>query len=82
MPRRSAAATVDADTVEETVPAKRGRAKTKVLAQEPATPREVREYLLANSASLPEGVTVASRGRLSAAAKTYFTDSTGRGIVE
>lgn len=74
MPRRNT--TVDAG---ETAP-KRG--KTKVLAQEPAVPREVREYLLANSASLPDGVTVASRGRLSAAAKTYFTESTGRSIVE
>lgn len=76
MPRRSAN-TVDAG--ETTAPK---RSKTKVLAQEPATPREVREYLLANSASLPEGVTVGARGRLSTAARSHYTEATGRGIVE
>jgi hypothetical protein len=46
-----------------------------------ATPREVRAFLLENQDSLPEGVTVGARGRLSAAAKQHFTDSTGREIV-
>lgn len=45
-----------------------------------ATPREVRAFLL-EQAELPEGVTVGARGRLSAAAKEYFTTSTGREIV-
>jgi hypothetical protein len=82
LPRKSAAPTVDANE-ETVVPAKRAaRSKTKVLSAEPATPREVREYLLANSANLPDDVTVASRGRLSGAAKTYFTDATGRTIAE
>lgn len=57
------------------------KAKT-VIEQEPATPREVREYLLENSANLPDGVKVAGRGRLSAAAKSHFTEATGRSIVE
>lgn len=55
--------------------------KTAVQA-DPASPREVRAYLLENSDSLPEGVTVGARGRLSAAAKQHFTDKTGRPIVE
>lgn len=79
MPRRKS--TEDNTAVAVETP-KRSRGKTKVLAQEPATPREVREYLLANSAGLPEGVSVASRGRLSAAAKEHFTAQTGRTIVE
>lgn len=79
MPRKAAVETI---VDESPAPAKRTRNKTKVLAQEPATPREVREYLLANSAGLPEGVSVASRGRLSAAAREHFTTETGRSIVE
>lgn len=58
------------------------RKNTKVIAQEPATPREVRAYLLENTANLPDGVTVAARGRLSAAAKEHFTSATGRPIVD
>lgn len=49
---------------------------------EPATAREAREYLLENQDSLPEGVTVGTRGRLSAAAKAHFTEATGRPISE
>lgn len=79
MPRKSA---VVENEVTEAAPAKGRRSKTKVIAQEPATPREVREYLLANSANLPEGVSVATRGRLSAAAREHFTTETGRSIVE
>lgn len=55
------------------------KASTKVVA-EPATPREVRVWLLEQS-ELPEGVTVAQRGRLSSGAKEYFTNSTGRPVA-
>lgn len=47
---------------------------------EKATPREVRAFLL-EQVELPEGVTVGQRGRLSTAAKEYFTAQTGREIV-
>lgn len=47
-----------------------------------ATPREVRAYLLENSASLPEGVVVGQRGRLSKEAKAFFTQQTGQEIAE
>lgn len=83
MPRRKTTEDTGAVAVEETAAPKRAsRSKTKVLDQEPATPREVREYLLANSAALPEGVTVGTRGRLSTAAREHFTTATGRSIVE
>lgn len=55
-------------------------ARKSAVAQPPATPREVREWLLEQD-ELPEGVTVGARGRLSAAAKGHFTSSTGREIV-
>lgn len=45
-----------------------------------ASPREVRAFLLAQPA-LPEGVTVGQRGRLSTAAKDYFTAQTGQEVV-
>lgn len=48
---------------------------------EPATAAEARAYLLENQASLPEGVTVGARGRLSQAARDHFTAKTGREIV-
>jgi hypothetical protein len=51
-----------------------------VAAKPDATPREVRTWLLEQD-ELPEGVTVGARGRLSAAAKDYFTAQTGQGIV-
>jgi hypothetical protein len=46
-----------------------------------ASPREVRAYLLENQASLPEGVTVGQRGRLSKEAKTFFTQQTGQEVA-
>lgn len=48
--------------------------------QEVAAPREVREWLL-SQATLPEGVTVGARGRLSTAAKDHFTAVTGREVA-
>jgi hypothetical protein len=46
-----------------------------------ASPREVRAFLLQNQGSLPEGVTVGQRGRLSKEAKAYFTSQTGQEVV-
>jgi hypothetical protein len=60
-------------------PARKGRATKAAVSVEPATPRDVREYLL--NVQLPEGVTVGARGRLSQAAKDFFTAETGRPIV-
>jgi hypothetical protein len=60
-------------------PARKTRTKAATVSADPATPREVREYLL--SASLPAGVTVGARGRLSQSAKDFFTAQTGRPIV-
>ncbi len=84
MARRSATAVADENVeVTETVApvrkARATRAKAAPVSAEPATPREVREYLL--SASLPDGVTVGARGRISQPAKDFFTASTGRPIV-
>lgn len=45
-----------------------------------ASPREVRAFLLSQP-TLPEGVTVGQRGRLSTAAKDYFTAQTGQEVV-
>jgi hypothetical protein len=56
-----------------------GRKKAAVSA-EPATAREARAYLLENSENLPEGVVVGQRGRLSQAARDFFTEQTGRPI--
>ena len=54
----------------------------KVKSGPPASAREVRAYLLEQDpASLPEGVSVGARGRLSTAAKEYFTNETGREIL-
>lgn len=50
------------------------------VAQEVAAPREVREWLLAQD-TLPEGVVVGTRGRLSTAAKDHFTAVTGREVA-
>lgn len=55
------------------------RAAAKTVEVTPASPQEVRAWLLEQS-TLPEGVTVAARGRLSSAAKAHFTESTGRPI--
>lgn len=46
-----------------------------------ATPREVRAFLLENSARLPEGVTVGQRGRLSKEAKAFYSAQTGREVA-
>lgn len=46
-----------------------------------ATAREVREWFL-NQDSVPEGLSVGARGRLSTAVKDYFTAQTGREVVE
>lgn len=46
-----------------------------------ASPREVRAWLLENSETLPEGVTVGQRGRLSQPAKDHFTAATGREVA-
>jgi len=54
---------------------------TQATQNEAATPREVRAYLLENVSSLPDGVTVGARGRLSAAAKEFYTVQTGREIL-
>lgn len=56
------------------------RAAAKVETAEPAAVNEVRAWLLEQS-ELPEGVSVAQRGRLSAQAKEYFTSSTGRPVA-
>lgn len=48
---------------------------------EPATVREARDYLLDHAHHLPEGIYVGSRGRLSQAAKDYFTNETGREVI-
>jgi hypothetical protein len=45
-----------------------------------ATAREAREWLL-NQPSLPEGVTVGVRGRLSKQAKEHFTANTGQEVA-
>lgn len=60
--------------------ARRNAAATKVEAVEPAAVNEVRAWLLEQS-TLPEGVTVAARGRLSAQAKAHFTEATGRPVA-
>ena len=46
-----------------------------------ASPREVRAFLLENQGSLPEGVTVGQRGRLSKEAKSFYTEQTGREVA-
>jgi hypothetical protein len=45
-----------------------------------ATAREAREWLLSQD-SLPEGVTVGVRGRLSKAAKDHFAAQTGQVVA-
>jgi hypothetical protein len=57
------------------------RAAAKNVDVTPASAQEVRAWLLEQS-ELPEGVTVASRGRLSSAARAHFTEATGRPIAE
>lgn len=55
------------------------KAKSAAVDVSPASPQEVREYL--SNTTLPEGVTVAARGRLSTRAKEYFTEQTGRPVA-
>lgn len=45
-----------------------------------ATAREAREWLLSQE-TLPEGVTVGVRGRLSKSAKDHFTANTGQVVA-